>query len=588
GELNLPLADGTIISAGDDVNGAYITISGLPSNTKCISAEDEPLPPVGVDDWEYDDLTANQRKICSTDQNGDKFPGLPRNNWDYIDNITDFEFTILGDPSIEGLSNNTDYFVVKIDNDTFQLSDTAFGDAIDFTDKGWGQQIFTYTVPITVSHADVDTSLDSLTYTNHGFSDGNAVVYTQGSESIGGLVSGEKYYIVNSTSDTFELSKTPAGITTINLTDSGADDHQFARSITVIDLVDGIDEINLGSDTVTSVGHGLSDGDKVSYHHPDAPTFIVSTPADPEGAPYGDDPIRGVSQDGFTIHFTESWDKYDIDPIDLGRQNDSGNYIDQFFYQDRNANLDVEESDQVDALHIHNQDSLATSEATLTRTLFSGLGMGADTTIEGRKFSGGITYDNMETVNLNLGTGTDTLWVESTHAGVTHIDAGQGYTNTINVLSTHGHTTIASGGAADEIPVGTLEPNSSHDNDASIDRIGGLLVVTGNGADDTLDIQDTLENNASVNTGTLTSTDLTGLDMPQLAEVQRMTVKSTGGNFVLTSSAMSGGKVVLPFNSNPTDFEADAAIIATALNAAYGKTDDILVQRFGDTFFITF
>ncbi|MGY8734184.1 MAG: hypothetical protein ACKVK0_18785, partial [Pirellulales bacterium] len=413
GELNLPPPDGTIINAGDDVNGAYITISGLPESPYCITA----------DDWDLTTLTDDQRRICSSKSDGTKYPGLPRNDWAHVDNIIGFEFTILGD---------------------------------------------------------------------------------------------------------------------------------------------------IGNEA----------------------TFTVSAPSDLSD-PYAESPVRGVSSDGFKIHFTEPWTEYGIDPTTLGSTDENGDYVDKFFYQDRNANLDVTEEGQVDKLYIHNQDSLATSTATLTRTLFNGLGMGADTTIEGRKFSGGITYDNLEVVDLNLGTGADELLVESTHAGVTHVDAGQVVANTINVLSTHGHTTIATGGVADEVTVGTLLPNTLHDNNASVDRIGGLLVITGYGADDTLDIQDTLDNDEVSNTATLSSTDFTGLDMPQLAEVQRIVIKSTGGDFVLKSSDSTAvvdpaGSVTLTFDPNPVDFAADANSIAAALNTFYGTNDDILVQRFGDTFLITF
>ncbi|MBT5600501.1 MAG: hypothetical protein HOJ62_17925, partial [Planctomycetaceae bacterium] len=89
GELNLPPPDGAIVSAGDDDdNRAYITISGLPQNPYCITAVD----------WDLSTLTDdNQRRICSSKSDGTKYPGLPRNDWDQVDNIIGFEFTILGD-----------------------------------------------------------------------------------------------------------------------------------------------------------------------------------------------------------------------------------------------------------------------------------------------------------------------------------------------------------------------------------------------------------------------------------------------------------------------------------------------------------
>ena len=43
-----------------------------------------------------------------------------------------------------------------------------------------------------------------------------------------------------------------------------------------------------------------------------------------------------------------------------------------------------------------------------------------------RTFTGGITYGNVEALNIELGTGNDTLTIESTHAGRTTITSGRG------------------------------------------------------------------------------------------------------------------------------------------------------------------
>ena len=48
--------------------------------------------------------------------------------------------------------------------------------------------------------------------------------------------------------------------------------------------------------------------------------------------------------------------------------------------------------------------------------------------------SGGIGYFGMEVIDLQLGTGNDTLLIETTHEGLTLIDSGDG-NDTISISS---------------------------------------------------------------------------------------------------------------------------------------------------------
>ena len=102
GEMNLPPPDGGIISAHSDINdAAYIVIDGLTTSIPCVQDGDDELviDPTEYPDrttWDYDNLTDYQANFCTTDQYGFKVPGLPRNSWPYIDNITGVNFTILG------------------------------------------------------------------------------------------------------------------------------------------------------------------------------------------------------------------------------------------------------------------------------------------------------------------------------------------------------------------------------------------------------------------------------------------------------------------------------------------------------------
>lgn len=67
----------------------------------------------------------------------------------------------------------------------------------------------------------VDTGTDTITINGHGFRTGYNVVYSNGTGSdIGGLTDGNEYYVINATTNTFQLSATEGG-SAINLTSTG-------------------------------------------------------------------------------------------------------------------------------------------------------------------------------------------------------------------------------------------------------------------------------------------------------------------------------------------------------------------------------
>ena len=92
---------------------------------------------------------------------------------------------------------------------------------------------------------------------------------------------------------------------------------------------------------------------------------------------------------------------------------------DQYYVAPLNLNTRVDENDQVDTLNVDNSNNPANSEGTLTSSRITGLGMGGDTVVAGQAFAGGITYSNLETVNIDLGGGNNHLTVESTGDGST-------------------------------------------------------------------------------------------------------------------------------------------------------------------------
>jgi hypothetical protein len=113
---------------------------------------------------------------------------------------------------------------------------------------------------------------------------------------------------------------------------------------------------------------------------------------------------------------------------------------------------------------------------TLTNTNVSGLGLGA----------AGISYDTIETLNVNLSSGADTFNVQSTNAATL--------------------TTINAGTGDDIINVSSNAPAAG-----IVDNIAGPLFVNGQGGADFLNVDDS--SSSSGKTGALTNSQLLGLAM---------------------------------------------------------------------------
>ncbi|KPK03543.1 MAG: hypothetical protein AMS20_10425, partial [Gemmatimonas sp. SG8_28] len=124
----------------------------------------------------------------------------------------------------------------------------------------------------------------------------------------------------------------------------------------------------------------------------------------------------------------------------------------EYFYRPVNLNTRVDEADQVDTLNIFHGNSPADDVGVLTGDHLTGLGMGGDTVIAGRVLPGGITYRDLEVLSIELGTGNDSFYILSTHAGATNIASGRG-DDTLYVDQISGHTTIDAEQGADHVYV---------------------------------------------------------------------------------------------------------------------------------------
>ncbi len=212
-------------------------------------------------------------------------------------------------------------------------------------------------------------------------------------------------------------------------------------------------------------------------------------------------------------------------------------------------------------MNVFNDSSQSDTTGTLTSTSLTGLGLpGALNLGDGApfgepvRFAAGITYANIEELNIHLGSGHDTFTIESTHVGSTNVFGAAG-NDTFLVKTISGHTTIESGLGDDKITV--------RNDEGIVDQIAALLTLhTGAGADLVI-VDDAADTND--NTGTLTGSTLTGLDMPTPPLTQVISIQAAGGRYRLERTDTHSFVELA--------FDATADQVATALRALFDTPD---------------
>ena len=213
---------------------------------------------------------------------------------------------------------------------------------------------------------------------------------------------------------------------------------------------------------------------------------------------------------------------------------------DSYYYAPLNANFDVEEAGQVDVLNVSNGNSPANESGTLTGDRLTGFGMGGDAVVGGRLLPGGITYKSLEELNIEQGTGNDSLVIQSTHAGKTTINTGAG-DDRIAIANTGGTLNIEGDAGDDTIHIATSDLNGTiTDAQGRLETIMGHLLFDGGTGTDRMTIDDSSDSSAEV--GTLTQDALTGYGFGSVAEVQTLTVIGQSGFY-----RISRGDVNVPW-----------------------------------------
>ena len=154
-----------------------------------------------------------------------------------------------------GLSEDTDYYVIKIDDDTFKFaasySDALSNTEVDFSGVGYND--------LTISlQNNFDSDSDSVYIGNHGYSTGDRIRFS-GDDLPDGITADQDYYVIVNDNDSFRLAESyldATSDTNIDFTTNGTG---------AIDLTPVISPINQNENSITLTSHGLTSGNRIRF-----------------------------------------------------------------------------------------------------------------------------------------------------------------------------------------------------------------------------------------------------------------------------------------------------------------------------------
>jgi len=122
-----------------------------------------------------------------------------------------------GGTALAGLTNGTSYYPGQVTTNTFKLYNSAARGA-------------TAVATLVIATTGVNTTTNTFTSTAHGLVNGAELNYNnQGGTTITGLTSGTDYFVVNKTTDTFQLALTSGGAA-IDISGTGNNSQTFAST----------------------------------------------------------------------------------------------------------------------------------------------------------------------------------------------------------------------------------------------------------------------------------------------------------------------------------------------------------------------
>ena len=235
-------------------------------------------------------------------------------------------YTTNGQQSISGLVDNSVYYVHKNDEYTLKLHKSS-GDAIsgintisllsygvgDHTLKSFSKKSVLSSVQVlspgfgyqnkkrTSSVSGINTASNTISIRNHGYGDGDIVKYTTNGTDIGGLQSGNEYYVLKIDSDTFGLSLVGTALTAkdyfykirqlVDINSKGSGEHIFNYPDISVEVIGNVGISSTSNETFKAVLQPVFRGQITSVH--------VSN----SGSGYGSEEIINFYRDpSFTLY----------------------------------------------------------------------------------------------------------------------------------------------------------------------------------------------------------------------------------------------------------------------------------------------
>jgi hypothetical protein len=208
----------------------------------------------------------------------------PDGNYTYI-NITNHGFqngevltySNLGNDTIDGLSNGSDYYVKYIDANTFQLVDCG-GDAplvLTPTSKSVNNafayldgNVYKTFDPSTAIHQNSSTgNYTDIYLAGNGFTNGQVIMYSSmANMPVTGLTDGMYYFVIQLDANTFQLSTTSGGAPVVITPSTTAVTNEFTYIGSGALFFTPSTTVDNGNNTITITNHNLQTGDVVRYN----------------------------------------------------------------------------------------------------------------------------------------------------------------------------------------------------------------------------------------------------------------------------------------------------------------------------------
>ena len=156
--------------------------------------------------------------------------------------------------STTGISLYTGYYVVNADTDSFQVSSTAGGAALNLTTDGTGE-VSSIISPVAVTFADAG---DLVNLAGHGLQDGQRIVFDTITTTTG-MSTNTIYYVVKAGSGSFQVASTAGGSPlALTMDGSGSFFIPLSQAIAQVTFTDT-------GDTVGLTDHGLKNGQPILF-----------------------------------------------------------------------------------------------------------------------------------------------------------------------------------------------------------------------------------------------------------------------------------------------------------------------------------